>query len=251
MNLTSLGTSKAPLVRFLYHVRNLRSKALFDVLQKYCKGQVLDIGGWDFYLTVRTKKISYDRWVILESDRKKMWELEDSKCQFIIGDGCHSSFENDTFDTVVSIQVLEHVFEPIRMFEEMVRLLKPGGFGVVMVPQTSNLHLAPEHFQNFTIYWLRQACRSNKVNIVEEKPLGGFWSTIASRMFYFFLHSTRRSGFSDPHVERNMFFYLLFPLMSVWAMINVVVCLFLSLGDLAEEPNNHLIVFQKPSGATP
>jgi hypothetical protein len=35
---------------------------------------------------------------------------------------------------------------------------------------------------------------------------------------------------------------LLLPLQALWVVINVLVCLGLSLGDLAEEPNNHLVV---------
>ena len=35
--------------------------------------------------------------------------------RLIVGDGQHLGVRSDTFDTTVSIQVLEHVFEPIRM----------------------------------------------------------------------------------------------------------------------------------------
>jgi hypothetical protein len=45
-------------------------------------------------------------------------------------------------------------------------------------------------------------------------------------------------------------FYLLFPAQVVWAVVNIGVSLLLSLGDLAEEPNNHLVVVRRPGTLT-
>lgn len=42
--------------------------------------------------------------------------------------GEHLPFPSGTFDLVVSIQVLEHVRDPNRVVEEVLRVLKPGGF---------------------------------------------------------------------------------------------------------------------------
>ena len=53
-------------------------------------------------------------------------------------------------------------------------------------------------------------------------------------------------GMLYARIRRNVLFYLRFPLQAVWAAVNVFVCSFLSLGDLAEEPNNHLFVVRRP-----
>ena len=45
--------------------------------------------------------------------------------------------------------------------------------------------------------------------------------------------------------RRGPLFYLLLPVMCLYAAVSVPVCLLLSLGDLSEEPNNHLVVARK------
>jgi SAM-dependent methyltransferase len=143
--------------------------------------------------------------------------------------------------------VLEHVFEPIRMVEESARVLRPGGKGVFLIPTTSTMHLAPHYHYNFSRFWIREAMRRAGLEIVELRPLGGVWSTFASRLVFFFLQAFRVPGMSDPDIRRGGLFYLLFPLQALVALLAIPLCLFLSLGDLAEEPNNHLVIVRKPA----
>ena len=80
---------------------------------------------------------------------------------------------------------------------------------------------------------------------MRHEPLGGVWSSMASHALYFFLQAARVKGMSDPAIRRGALFYCLLPLQVVWACVTLPVCLFLSLGDLAEEPNNHLVVARR------
>jgi hypothetical protein len=50
---------------------------------------------------------------------------------------------------------------------------------------------------------------------------------------------------SDASIRRGPLFYVLFPFMVLWALVALPVCLVLSLGDLEEEPNNHLVVARR------
>jgi hypothetical protein len=83
------------------------------------------------------------------------------------------------------------------------------------------------------------------MEVVELRPLGGFWSTIASRLVYFFFQSFRVEGMSARECRRGPLFYVLWPFMALFALAAIPVCLLLSLGDLTEEPNNHLVVARK------
>lgn len=47
-------------------------------------------------------------------------------------------FADDSFDVVVSIEVLEHLFEPHLAADEMLRVLRPGGVTIVTVPNASH-----------------------------------------------------------------------------------------------------------------
>ena len=59
--------SKSLVIRALYFVRDLRSRAAFDALRKFARGSVLDVGGWDFVVSAIAKKIPFDRWTVLEA----------------------------------------------------------------------------------------------------------------------------------------------------------------------------------------
>ena len=230
-----------------YLIRNFKCRPLFGMLRAHCAGSVLDIGGWDFYLTARRRGVPHTNWTTLEPDANCALGIEDERFRLVEGDGCSMPFNDGRFETVLCIQVLEHVFEPIRMVQEIARVLQPGGCAIILVPQTANLHLAPYHYQNFTRFWLLSAMERAQLQIVELLPLGGAWSTIAARLLYLLLQSRSRGKLTHPEATRNVAFYLLLPFMWLFAIICIPICLFLSLGDLVEEPNNHLCVARKPT----
>jgi 2-polyprenyl-3-methyl-5-hydroxy-6-metoxy-1,4-benzoquinol methylase len=93
---------------------------------------------------------------------------------------------SESVDTVVSLQVLEHVFEPIKMVDEFARVLRPGGYGILLVPTTATMHLAPHFHYNFSRYWIFEAMRRAELEIVEFRELGGVWSVTDFRLLYFF-----------------------------------------------------------------
>lgn len=239
---------KSWLLRALYWARNVRSRALFDALARHSRGDVLDVGGWDFFLTARERGIPFERWTSLEPDRTRLLETDDARVRVVHGDGCAMELPDASFDTVLNVQVLEHVFEPIRMVNEIARVLRPGGHAIFLVPQTSTTHLAPHYYSNFSRFWLREALRRAGLEIVEMRPLGGLWSSMASHLVYFPMHAFRMSGMSSPDVTRNALFYVLLPFQLAYAVVALPICLVLSLGDLHEEPNNNLVVARKPSG---
>ncbi len=59
-------------------------------------------------------------------------------------------FDDDTFDGVVSLAVLEHVENPFHVTEQLVRVVKPGGRIVVDWPFLVPLHGYPHHYFNAT-----------------------------------------------------------------------------------------------------
>jgi SAM-dependent methyltransferase len=230
----------------LYAIRNFRSRAMFRAMRRYSRGAVLDVGGGDFFLTALSRQIPFESWTTLEPSTRDLPRIDDPRYKLVEGDGCNMDFTGETFDTVFCVQVVEHVFEPLRMAVEIHRVLRSGGHAVLLIPQTSTLHLAPRHYYNFTRYRSEEMARSADFEILELTPLGGRWSTTASHMAYFFLQAAGLKGMIVPGYRRPLLYYLLLPLMLVWAAISIPICLLLSLGDLAEEANNHLLVLRKP-----
>ena len=238
---------KTFLAKLLYRIRDIQSRQMIEAVRQYCNGDVLDVGGWDFYKTALKKKVRFHSWTVLENSDAHLFCSSDKRIRLVVGDGCNIPFFENTFDTILNIQVLEHVFEPILMIKEMARVLKKDGQMVLLIPQTSTIHAVPYHYYNFTRFWIERALTEANLQIIDLKPLGGIWSSMALHLFYFFLQSTRYPTMSTDKCKRNTFFYLLFPFMVLFAILLIPFCLFFSIGDLAEEPNNHLVVAIKNS----
>ena len=240
-----MSAQKSPVAAFAYWARNLRSVDMFRALRQYCRGDILDVGGRDFYLTAKEQQVGFQTWTTLEPDPAKLLKINDDPFRAVVGDGCRMEFKEGSFDTVLNIQVLEHVLEPIVMVKEIHRVLRPSGYAVFLIPQTSVMHELPAHYYNFTRPWAESVMKQAGFKIVELKAMGGFWSSMASHHVYFFFHAFRFPGYSLPQCRRNLMFYLLFPFMALYALYSIPLCLLLSLGDLTEAPNNYLVVVQK------
>ena len=234
---------------FLYLIRNLLTRKLFSDLRIYGNGDVLDLGGGSFYKAVLRRGIPFSSWTTVDPSitRSSIVQVE-PRVELICADGCCVPLPDECCDLVLSIQVLEHVYDPALMLSECARLCREGGTIILLVPQTSNIHMIPFHYYNFTRFWIQKALEDAGFAIDKLEPRGGAWFTIASRLFYMILQSLRVQGLSDISLHRRTWlFYFLFPFMTLFAVVAIPVCLLFSLADLSEEPNNHYIVATKVS----
>ena len=55
-------------------------------------------------------------------------------CQFMVYDGMQTNYYDESFDVIVSFQVIEHVVNDIQFISEAYRLLKPGGTFFLTTP---------------------------------------------------------------------------------------------------------------------
>lgn len=56
----------------------------------------------------------------------------------------------DGFDTIVSLETLEHLERPAAFFARLVGLLRPAGVLIASVPTTPSVDLNPHHFHDFS-----------------------------------------------------------------------------------------------------
>lgn len=66
------------------------------------------------------------------------------------------AFEDDSFDAVVTFQVLEHIPRPWAAVAECARVLKPGGFLLATAPFVFPHHASPHDFYRYTHEGLAQ-----------------------------------------------------------------------------------------------
>jgi ubiquinone/menaquinone biosynthesis C-methylase UbiE len=56
-------------------------------------------------------------------------------------------FPDNYFDAVYSVGLMEHFTDPISLIQEQIRVLKPGGFLIIDVPQTFTLYTIAKHWR--------------------------------------------------------------------------------------------------------
>ncbi|MEG9302760.1 methyltransferase domain-containing protein [Psychrobacter celer] len=101
--------------------------------------------------------------------------LHDTKADIIADLNQPLSIESESFDSVVSFEVLEHLSEPQMMLKEANRILRKGGVLILSMPFQWWIHEEPWDYQRFTRYGLEyQLKKAGFTDIVIEETTG-FW----------------------------------------------------------------------------
>lgn len=79
----------------------------------------------------------------------------------IVCDGDDLPFKDNSVDAIISLAVLEHVKNPWKHVEEMLRVVKPGGKILADVPFLQPYHGYPYHYYNMTTEGLRNLFGKN------------------------------------------------------------------------------------------
>jgi SAM-dependent methyltransferase len=149
----------------VYIIRRGLHKAILN-LSSEIKGCVLDFGcGTKPYECLFKNATSYTGVDIEVSGHSH----SDSKVDFFY-DGKTLPFADSTFDSVVSFEVLEHVFNIQDVLSEIERVLKRGGVFLVTIPFAWEEHEVPYDFARYTSYGIEHLLRQagfDKVRIVK------------------------------------------------------------------------------------
>ena len=107
-------------------------------------------------------------------------------------DGNRLPFEDGSFDTVVSIQVLEHTPRPRQLVTEMARVLKKGGTLILAAPFSFRLHEEPHDYFRYSPHGLRELCSEAGLVIDHVEQVGSLWSLVGHKLnSYLALHVAR------------------------------------------------------------
>jgi len=97
-------------------------------------------------------------------------------------DGHRLPFEDKSFDTVLSVQVLEHTPKPQSLLNEMARVLRPGGLLILSAPFSARLHEQPHDYFRYTPHGLRSMCEEAGLDVTEIWNQGNIWSVIGHKL---------------------------------------------------------------------
>ncbi len=154
----------------------IERNSIIDALKNtrnYARGRMLDIGCGDkpykpIFSDVLEEYIGIDR--------------EDSKLHTIspdvYGDFLSLPFENESFDTVLSTQVLDDIHDPDKAMVESFRVLKKGGHFILTSPFFWPIHDEPFDYCRYTKYGLKNLAEKSGFKVVFLKERGYFWAVL-------------------------------------------------------------------------
>ncbi len=90
--------------KFVYWAKNIKARPFLAALARYAKGDVVDVGGRDFFLVARKNpRIAFNSWTNLEKDAVlRGGAISDARYTECVGDGCAMPFKNNSFDAVIN-----------------------------------------------------------------------------------------------------------------------------------------------------
>jgi SAM-dependent methyltransferase len=143
--------SSNPYAFWLRCVVDLQLKTIVSFLKPALseeKGKILDVGAgespWHEWIHNKENYVGLD---LYNADK---FGMTPARKEIIYYDGKIMPFDAESFDTVLCIEVLEHVEEPDAFIEEIVRVLKPGGKLILTIPFSARRHHTPNDFQRLT-----------------------------------------------------------------------------------------------------
>lgn len=82
-------------------------------------------------------------------------------------------FDDASFDTILLSDVLEHIPEPVLLWNEIARMLAPSGRLIMNVPFYYRLHEQPHDYYRYTEFALRRFVDAVGLRLLDLYPIGG------------------------------------------------------------------------------
>lgn len=112
----------------------------------------------------------------------------------VIADGQTLPLKAGIADTLLLIEVLEHIPDPLALLKEAKRILKPGGRLLLTTPFALPEHAQPYDFYRYTQYGLRHLLREAGLRVERVEPITSLGGVIAYFLNMFPIVGTYRAG---------------------------------------------------------
>jgi len=96
----------------------------------------------------------------------------------LLGNAMALPFADNSIDTLLATELLEHLPDPDQFLGQIARVLKPAGVFIFSVPFLEPLHEEPRDFYRFTPYSLRLMLARHGFQIEQIAAKGGWWSVV-------------------------------------------------------------------------
>jgi len=129
-------------------------------------------------------------------------------------DGGKFPFADNEFDSIVTNQVLEHVFNPTEFLSEINRVLKLNGNLLLTVPFVWDEHEQPYDYARYSSFGLAHLLKQHGFEIVESKKTANDFRIFAQLLNAYIYKITQRNK-----VIRQLFTFFIMSIISILGML--------------------------------
>lgn len=180
---------KRNLIQRFVHTRRFKEVAK---LIEPVKGKILDVGSADGVFTkVILDKSGSSEIIGIDVLKKSVdwannhWSKQ-KQMKFKVGDAHTLEYKSETFDAIFALEVLEHVYDPVKILKDFRRMLKKGGYAVFLVPAETllfkivwyfwkNYYVGKiwqdAHLHEYSHNYLTKMCKDVGFEIVTDKKI--------------------------------------------------------------------------------
>jgi SAM-dependent methyltransferase len=175
---------------------DLEASSLIESLTQlapHAKGRLLDVGCGEkpYEHIFRPFVDSYVGVEFAETYSQTSASSKPGKADFVY-DGKTLPFEDDAFDTILSIQVLEHTPTPGNLLAEMARVMKADGLLILTAPFCFRLHEEPHDYYRYSPHALRFLCEEAGLDVTHLAARGGLFSVVGHKLNSYFALNVAR-----------------------------------------------------------
>lgn len=138
-------------------------------LKAYCKGALLDLGCGNVPLYMTYKNFITNVTCVDWDSANNNYIHIDYKFDLTKPIPLNSS----QYDTILLSDVLEHIPNPEHLWNEMSRLLKPGGNLIINTPFYYWIHEEPHDYNRYTAFALKRFAKIANIEILLLETIGG------------------------------------------------------------------------------
>lgn len=168
---------------------------LLERVAPQARGRLLDVGCGDKpYLAIFERFVSEYVGIEHESSFLRTSAAHGERKPDLFYDGTRLPFEDGYFDTLLSVQVLEHTPHPASLLREMARVMKDDGLLILSAPFQFRLHEQPHDYFRYSPHGLRTLCEHVGLEVAEVHAQGSLWSVLAHKLNSFLAFNVAQLG---------------------------------------------------------
>ncbi len=180
----------------------------------YFKGTHIDVGcGRTPYKDMIQEEGNIDKYIGI--DIPNPFHQSEGEAPDMFWDGITLPLEDNSVDSAMLIEVLEHCPKPEIVLKEVNRVLKPNAIVFITVPFLWNLHEIPYDEYRYTPFSLRRMIEESNFEDIEMEGTGGWDASLATILGAW----VRRSSMSK--IKRNILTKILAPIIKILYMSDI------------------------------